>query len=641
MNREVPAKLEEVIHKALEKDRDLRYQSAADLRADLNRLKRDTTSGERSGTAPSGSASAASLPVAIGPNTFPAAAPRWFGKVALVVLFVLALGLGWTVWKRKPVENGQIVQRQLTARTADNPVTGAAISRDGKYLAYSDQDGISIQEIENGDTHKLPGTTGLEPADWYPDSVNLLVTDGKDLWTLFGFSGEKRKLASHAVSANISADGSQVLFSRDPLSHELWTMPTAGGQPQMRISVGPDEAFLGVAWSPDGQSIADVRGSFRSESRAVLEIRSLQDGKSRVLLTDQSLAGGGGNALEWLTEGRILFGLYKGSNSESDLWAISLDSSGAAAGKPVRLTNTTGSYVAGLSASRDDKRLAILAARYPFSVFVAKLAKTGGKLEQPLRLTNDSWNNWPGAWSPDSETLFYTSSRQNVGIYRRRISSDTAELFAGGYSADSVSPDGAWLLAMDRVRDPSKRRLCRIPVSGGPPETVLTPAGPGEVQCALSGSRVCILSEAIGKQEVFSSVDPLRGRLEELAKIDGGETTLWSLSPDGSRIALVENLSDSVRVLDLKNKQVQVSHPTPPQPGLQQPAWSADGKRLFLSAFPGEQGMIFEMDTTGHTHLLLENPHGWIGSLLPSPDGKRLAYTYTILESNVTLLEHF
>ena len=75
----------------------------------------------------------------------------------------------------------------------------------------------------------------------------------------------------------------------------------------------------------------------------------------------------------------------------------------------------------------------------------------------------------------------------------------------------------------------------------------------------------------------------------------------------------MENLSDSVRVLDLKNKQVQVSHPTPPQPGLQQPAWSADGKRLFLSAFPGEQGMIFEMDTTGHTHLLLENPHGWIG----------------------------
>ena len=178
-NPDLPAELERIVNKAIEKDRDLRYQSAADLRADLNRLKRDTTSGEGSATAPSGSASAPSLSVAISPNTVAAAAPKSFGKVALVVVFVLALGLRWTVWKHKPIENSH-VQHQLTARTADNPVTGAAISRDGKYLAYSDQDGISIQEIENGEYPKPPGTAGLEPADLYPDGVNLLVTDGKN-----------------------------------------------------------------------------------------------------------------------------------------------------------------------------------------------------------------------------------------------------------------------------------------------------------------------------------------------------------------------------------------------------------------------------------------------------------------------------
>src|ERR1700730_9479401 len=49
LNPDVPAKLEDIINKALEKDRNLRYQHAADLRADLQRLKRDTESGRSAG----------------------------------------------------------------------------------------------------------------------------------------------------------------------------------------------------------------------------------------------------------------------------------------------------------------------------------------------------------------------------------------------------------------------------------------------------------------------------------------------------------------------------------------------------------------------------------------------------------------
>jgi Tol biopolymer transport system component len=489
----------------------------------------------------------------------------------------------------------------------------------------------------------LPGTVGLELQDWYPGGLHLLVTDGHDLWTLFAVSGEKHKLASHVFFAGISPDGSQILFFREPLSRELWTVPATGGEPQVRSSLGPDEFFVSAAWSPDGKAITDIRAS-RSWDAATLEIRTLQDAKSTVLLTDKSLLGGD-NALQWLPDGRIVFGFLTGRN-ESDLWAVSLSSSGTTDGRPIRLTNTTGSSVAALSASSDGRRLAMMTARYPFSILVADLSKTGDKLEKPLRLTNDSWNNWPGAWTTDSETLFYTSSQNNGGIQRRALSSDSAESFASGpehYTSPRVSPDGAWVIVW--AGEENKRRLVRIPVSGGTPETILTPAGPGEMNCVFS-ARICVLSEAIGKQVAFSSVDPVRGRLEELAKIDnpgpGPSDMQWSLSPDGRLIAMVEKLSDSVRVLDLRSKQVEVIHPTPPQTGLQMPAWSADGKRLFLTGFPpDEKGRLVEMDMRGQAHVLVENPYGWIGSPLPSPDGKHVAYLRAFLESNVTLLEHF
>jgi len=413
LNPDLRSQLDDIINKALEKDRDLRYQHAAEIRSDLLRLKRDTDTRRSSAVADPGTSSAPAIEpvsperVSAVYRSEPRALMKW-ATVAIVALALVVLGVGWKFWKHKPAPTIPLVQRQL-ARTSDQPLFSVAISRDGKYVAHQDKDGISIQDIENGDSNRLPGTAGLIVHDWYPDNLQVLTSDGENLWLVLVVSGEKRRLASKASKGSVSLDGSQILFTRDPLATELWIMPSAGGEPRLLLGADKrDEIFTGYSWSPDGKSVAYIRaprGPFPCPCS--LETRILSDGTTRTLLSDEALATGGGSVLNWLPDGRLLFVLFKDYQSTNDLWTLSLDSSGVPAAAPVRLTNTTGVVPASLSASADGKHLAVLHTRGTLALFIANLATSGSKLEQPLRLTNDSWNNYPVAWTPDGQTLFY------------------------------------------------------------------------------------------------------------------------------------------------------------------------------------------------------------------------------------------
>jgi serine/threonine protein kinase len=643
----LPAQLDQILEKALDKDRDLRYQSAVDLRTDLNRLRRDTTSG-RLAAKNTGRKSESD-------TTVPRRASPWVKEsvaIGAAALVVVAMGVVLVRWFRTPNANEKLLmrQRQLTASTIENPVVVATISRDGKYLAYQDNEGISIQEIANGETHKLSGSAGLDLQDWFPDGLHLLVTDrNNNLLVLFVGSGDKRKLTSNTDYGRVSPDGSEILFIRDPAG-ELWTMTSQGANLEMRSASSGNGFPAGAVWSPDGKSIAYIRTRDSGARVAdTLEILKLDSGKSHVILTDNLIPDTGTYALAWLSDGRILIGLQKkqpASSSQSDLWALRFDSQGVASER-IQLTNTSGFKVSSVTASSDSKYLTMVFSRQPFVLSVADLDSKGGNLEHPKRLTNDFWNSWPDTWTADGQNLFYASLHNNMGIYKYNMASESSELFLGGpvnYRGAAVSPDGKWLLVTPKSNDSSKQ-LLRIPVSGGNAEPVMNFAGMAWIHCAPSGSRICVLSEQSDKQVIFSAVDPLKGRLAELAKIDIPHTIIWGLSPNGSKIAFVEyGVGDgAVRVLDFQTRQIEVIHPVPPRTDLQMVDWAVDGKRIFLTAFPEGKGKLLEMDLEGQNHVILENPNswGWIGSPIPSPDGKRIAYTWGGDESNVTLLEYF
>ena len=147
LNPGLPPKFEEIIGKALEKDRKLRYQNASDMRADLQRLHRDIelTELRRADTS----------------ATSRAVVPTVRSKRAAVIAIVaiLAIAAGIVLWRLSvPANPGarMLMQRSITANPPENPVYAAAISPDGRSLAYADFTGVFVRLLETGETHSLP-----------------------------------------------------------------------------------------------------------------------------------------------------------------------------------------------------------------------------------------------------------------------------------------------------------------------------------------------------------------------------------------------------------------------------------------------------------------------------------------------------
>src|SRR5271166_5893887 len=527
LNSTLPRELETIINKALEKDRELRYQSAAEMRADLKQRARRYSR------------------------------VLLLGAALAIVLLALGLGLRW--FKGQQIAPGKrLSERQLTHNASENMLWYAAISPDGKYLAYVDLKGLHLSVIETGDVHDvvLPDElrTLLWNVTWFPDGEKLLFTadseaEGYTIWMTSVFGGAPRKLRSNSQSPVVSPQGSLIAFVSGH-GDEIWVMGANGENPH-RILTGENHTYADLAWSPTSLRLAYTR--MASQTGGSIETVSLDGGPPSLVISDPRLNNGDGPGLVWARDGRMIFVKYEGPVApyRDNLWEIMTDPrTGKPSGSATKITNWDGVGTFSLTVSRDGNRLVVVNTRLRDDVYVGELKDGGTRLASPTRLTVSESQDHPSGWMRDSKTILLSSTRTGrVQVFRQQIEQDTAEPLIRGPDDEGgaeLSPDGRWILYWStepgRDKPPTTTRLMRFPLLGGPPEQVLEARMDENVSfnCPVRTASSCVFSHLEQGQLVFYELDPVQGRGKELARTRLGPSMRvdWRVSPEGSRIAV-------------------------------------------------------------------------------------------------------
>ncbi len=636
----IPPAMQRLVHRCLEKNPEQRFQSASDLAFALDALS--DTSGTTAAATPRKNARKMSR--------------LW--AVAAVLAAVVAALVVFHFRNPHPEPKRELVERQLTTNSPESTISSETISRDGKYLAYGDfSNKLYLLSIDGGEVREVPLPAPYLPLSWFPDGNHLLLkggVNGGEFWKMSTWDFSLRKLLSGQMDdAKVSPDGMHIAFVKD--LHELWLMGADGEEPHKILAADAQEFLANPAWSPTGQRLAYVRIRGSVKPDVTIESCDMAGGARTIVLSDPYLfSADSAYGIAWLPDGRLIHSIHSKSG-ESDLWAISANpSTGTVSGSATRLTESKDFAVQFPEASADGKRLIAERSHTESRIYLADVTP-GNKAFTPHRFTLDDWYNGVWDWTKDSKAVFFHSKRNGRwAVFKQNIDAKMPETLIAGpenYFLPKLSAEGALLYTATASPDrwdprDTTIRLMSTPEQGGARSTLMM--GRYYYEYGSSPSSTCVGSEIKGAQLIFFRLDPVKGKGEEIARFDGyhGLEPRWDLSPDGSKLAIVDSgqRKGEIRILNLADRRVTVLHVRNWKWfALEFVSWTAEGKSLFVMAQSGSAHSLLSIDANGNPKVLFEVPMGgaFISSIVPSPDGKRLAFTKRVPVNDVMLLENF
>jgi Tol biopolymer transport system component len=635
INPSAPPELAKVVRRSLAKDPSRRYQTAIDLRNDLEELQEEI------------GAAATAVTSSRGARQWPA--PRWWrspaAAAAVAIIVLAALIAGFLFWSSQSRAGTDFVADRFTRLTTTGTAQIAAMSGDGRYVVQVKADGPAQslwvrQTATSSDVQIVPPAAvrydglAFSPDGNYVYYSAYALTGGfaslsripvlggmpervlDDIDSRITFSPDGRQFA---FIRGVPGTGRNVVMIANADGGDARALPAPQGRTRLRLDA--------PAWSPDGRVIIAPAESLEGGVHGLCLAFDVRTGTSREV-------GGRWRSLSdmaWLPDGRsfIIVGSESSTPWTQQLWQIAYP-----AGERRRITLDLNNYV-GVTLSNDGRSLATVQSEVNSTLWVAPASDSA----KGVQITTGSGRG-DGllglAWAGDGRLVFGSNASgssqiwivdadgqhprqltsvdgqasnpttpaaggfavyqqfRNEGIHVSRVAldgSDSRQLTNGaGEFTPIVSPDGQWVYF--NTFSAGTNQPERIPASGGSPVDI--PA-PGFVTFSVSPDGTRLLG------------------------------SLWDAARQRSSLAIVSSAGGTPTLLDL--------------PVLNTASWSPDGRSITYTDFVGGQMTLLQRNLeSGATRTLLTLGPDKLFGFAWSPDGQRIVLGRGAISNDVVLI---